>query len=70
MKTTFKASNLKKRTPKLWCKIGNTAIYSLPLVTSAVMASPLEGDIRQWINFGLTLLLVGAKGTTKFFAEE
>jgi len=69
-KVTFKASNFSKLTPTLWKRFGNTAIYSLPLLTAAVMASPLDGDIRNWVNFGLTVLLVVAKGISKFFGEE
>jgi len=69
-KTSFKAGNFNKLTPTFWKRIGNTAIYSLPLLTTAVMASPLDGDTRTWINFGLTILLVAAKGITKFFKEE
>ena len=66
----MKLSNWNKRTPKFWRNIGNTAIYSLPLLTTAVMASPLSGDTRQWINFVLTILLVGAKAISKFFVEN
>ena len=69
-KTTFSTDNLGKRTPLFWKRIGDTAIYSLPLLTSAVMASPLDGDVRQWVNFGLTIVLVAAKGITKFMSEE
>lgn len=68
--TTFNRKNFNKPTPKKWKLIGDTAIYSLPLLTSAVMASPLDGDIRQWVNFGLTILLVSAKAISKFFKEE
>jgi hypothetical protein len=65
----MKFSNLKKRTPIFWRRLGNTAIYSLPLATTAVMASPLGSDTRQWITFGLTIILVAAKAVSKFFAE-
>ena len=68
--TSFKAENFHQLTPKFWKAIGNTAIYSLPLLTAAVMASPLDVETRTWINFGLTILLVAAKGITKFFKEE
>ena len=69
-KHTFKAGNFNVPTPCLWKRIGNTAIYSLPLLTTAIMASPLSADTRQWCNFVLTVVLVAAKGLTKFFAVE
>lgn len=69
-KVTFKASNFSKVTPKIWKRIGNTAIYSLPLLQTAIMGSPMGGDAKQWVGFGVTVLLVAAKGLTKFFTEE
>lgn len=67
---TFKTENVNKPTPKLWKRIGNTAIYSLPLLTTALMASPVGAEAKQWISFIITILLVGAKGLTKFISEE
>lgn len=67
---SFKISNFNKPTPLFWKRLGNTAIYSLPLLTSAVMASPMSVDSRQWCNFVLTVVLVLAKALTKFFAYE
>lgn len=62
--------NWNKRTPLFWRRIGNTAIYSLPLLTTTIMASPLSIGVRGWLSFVLTIILVGAKAVTKFFVED
>lgn len=69
-KMTFKTENLSKQTPKLWKRIGDVAIYTLPMWQAAVIASPLSADARMWIGFGIALLLPAIKGITKFFAYE
>ena len=66
----LKISHWKERTPEFWRKVGNTAVYSLPLLSGTIMASPLSADIRQWLVFGLSVCLVAAKGLTKFLKEE
>ena len=70
MKQRMKVKNWNKRTPKFWKRIGDVCIYSLPMLISAIMASPLNADARQWCMFLLTVILVAAKAITKFVAED
>ncbi len=65
----IKLSNWKEKTPQFWKRIGDTALYGLPLLQAAIMASPLSTDIRLWAGFVLTVLLIGIKTFTKFFKE-
>ena len=66
----LKLSHWKERTPEFWRKVGNTALYGLPLLQVAVMSSPLSTDVRLWSGFILTLILIGVKTLTKFLKEE
>lgn len=66
----MKLSNWSERTPKFWKRIGDTALYGLPLLQTIIMASPLSTDIRLWTGFVLSVLLVGVKMLTKFFKED
>jgi hypothetical protein len=65
----LKLSHWKERTPEFWRRVGNTALYGLPLLQIAIMSSPLSTDVRLWTGFVLTLALVGIKTLTKFLKE-
>lgn len=70
MKHTFKLDNFNKVTPKFWKRLGNTCIYSLPLLQGVIMSSPFNSDTKIWLNFIVGILLVGSKFITKFFSED
>jgi len=62
-------NNWTKPSNKKWKLIGDICIYSLPLFLTAVMAAPISEDWKLWINFLLSVILVGAKTISKFTAE-
>ena len=66
----FKKSNWKKKTNIHWRRLGDTAIYSLPLILTAIMASPLSVTAKGWLNFGVTVILIGLKAFSKLTADE
>ena len=66
----IKISNWQKKTPIKWRRLGDISIYSLPPLLIAIMASPLSIEIKGWLNFGLTVLLIGLKAFNKLTAEN
>jgi hypothetical protein len=70
MKHTFKRSNWSKITPKVWKRIGDTAIYAQPLVFGMIMQMPVPDVTIKWITFGASVLLTGIKVICKFFGYE
>lgn len=65
MKRTFKLSNLKLPTPKVWKRIGATLLTSSMFISGF---SLYEGE--KWI--AVTSFVIGLIGTilTNFFADE
>jgi len=66
----MRLSNYYKKTPpavKMW---GDMMLFSAPLISGAVMASPMREDIKLWVVFGLNLVLVAGKILTKFVGDE
>ena len=68
MKHSFKASNWSKMTPKLWKRIGDTAIYAQPLILGVLTQMPVSDEIIKWMIFGVSAVLIGVKTMCKFFA--
>ena len=66
----FKYENLQKPTNKKWKAIADFFLYSLPLYLSAIMALPVSEDLKLWLNFGLTMIIITIKGISKFTAED
>ena len=66
----MKLSNYYMKTPaavKFW---GDVMLFSAPLLSGAVMASPLSEQVKLWAVFGLNLVLVIGKVLTKFVGDE
>jgi len=66
----MKLANYYKKTPpqvKMW---GDMMLFSAPLLSGAVMASPLPEVIKLWAVFGLNIVLVAGKILTKFVGDE
>ena len=66
----MKLSNYYKKTPekvKFW---GDLMLFSAPLLSGVVVASPLPETVRLWVVFGLNIILVIGKILTKFVGDE
>lgn len=70
-KTTFKASNFSKITPKKWKRIGDFFIYVIqPTLACVAVALPIADADKVWWLFASTVVASLTKGLTKFFSEE
>jgi predicted phosphoadenosine phosphosulfate sulfurtransferase len=63
-------NNLNKPSSKKWKAVADFFLYSLPLYMTAIMAVPISEDLKLWLNFGITLVIVSLKGISKFTAED
>ena len=67
---SIKLSNYYRRTPK-WAKnIGDAALISIPLVSSAIMSAPMDETTKLWMIFVCNILLAVVKFITKLVGEE
>lgn len=66
----LKISNLGKPSNKKWKSVADFFLYTLPLYLTAIIAAPLNENIKLWLTFILTILIVTLKGFTKFTAED
>ncbi len=66
----MKLSNYYQKTPKQVKFWGDVMLFSAPLLSGAVMASPLPETVKLWAVFGLNLVLVIGKVLTKFVGDE
>lgn len=51
-------------------RVADALLYSLPLYLSAIMALPIEENVKTWLNFGVTMLVITIKTISKLTAEE
>jgi predicted phosphoadenosine phosphosulfate sulfurtransferase len=65
----IKFSNLDKPSNKKWKAVADFFLYTLPLYLVAIMAAPLDENLKLWLTFGITILSISLKGFTKFTAE-
>lgn len=66
----FKISNLKKPSNKIFKRIADTLLYTLPLYLGAVIQLEMKPVAKMWIIFVLTITIITLKGITKFTAED
>ena len=66
----IQVSNLKKPDNKKWKQIADIALYSLPLLTTVVLTTPLTDTTQKWILTILNIAIVGFKTLSKFTYEE
>jgi len=62
----------KKSNPRLKF-YADLLVYTLPLYLTAIVALPddvLSGEIKIWVNFGLTILIVTFKMISKLTSDE
>ena len=67
---TFKLENLKKPSNKQFKLIADILLFTLPLYLSAIMLAPMPEDIKLWINFGLSIVIITIKALTKFTTDS
>jgi len=60
------SSNLNKPDNKKLKMIANTMLYTLPLVITTIISSPLSDNIQTYSIFGLNIIIIGFKAFTKF----
>lgn len=63
-------SNLKKPDNKRWKQIADIALYSLPLLTTVIVTTPLSDTTQKWILTIINITIVGFKTLSKFTYEE
>lgn len=62
-------NNYYKPTPKIWRKIGDTALLGCTAMNGPVLASPLTDNEKMWTIFIISIIGVAIKMTTNFFKE-
>lgn len=66
----IKLSNYYRKTPR-WAKnIGDAALISIPLVSSAIMGAPLDETTKLWMIFVCNITLAVVKFITKLVGNE
>jgi hypothetical protein len=65
----LKKSYYKRNTPEKMRKLGDAIMISGPVLQSATMNLPLTDGQMIWINFGITIVTLGGKILTNFFAD-
>ena len=63
-------NNLQKPDNKKVKKIADIMLYTLPLVITSIASTPLSDNTQKWIIFGLSIIIIGFKGLTKFTSDE
>ena len=62
--------NYYKKTPR-WAKtLGDILLFSAPLISGAIVASPFDEVTKTWALFITNIVLVVGKILTKFMADE
>lgn len=62
--------NLNRPSNKRWKAIADFFLFTMPLYLGAVLALPLTEEMKMWINFGVTVLIISLKGVSKFTQED
>ena len=65
----FSTQNLNKPSHPVFKRIADYLLYTLPVILTSVMALPVSEEIKLWLNFGISVVIVLIKGATKFTAE-
>lgn len=66
----MKLSNYYTKTPAVWKFWGDVMLFSAPLLSGVVVASPVNETVKLWVVFGLNIILVIGKILTKFVGDE
>jgi predicted phosphoadenosine phosphosulfate sulfurtransferase len=65
----IKFSNLSKPSNKKWKAVADFFLFTLPLYLTAIMALPIDENIKLWVTFSITIITISVKGFTKFTSE-
>jgi hypothetical protein len=65
----LKIINLTKPSNKKFKLVADIALYTLPFYLSAIMLLTIPEDVKMWVNFATTMVIVTLKAITKFTAE-
>ena len=68
--TMLRYENLKKSSSKRWKAVADFFLYSLPLYLGSIMLLPLDENLKMWLNFAVSILVVSLKGISKFTSDE
>lgn len=66
----FSTDNLSKPSNRKWKSIADFFLFTLPLYLGAMMTIPIDEELKLWISFGLTMVVITLKGLSKLTAEE
>lgn len=66
----IRLSNYYKRTPALWKRIGDAALFGIPLLTGAFASIPMDENTKLWIIGVCNVVLAVVKIITKFIGVE
>jgi len=61
--------NYYKKTPTFWKRIGDAALLGIPLISTAIVTSPLGDNTKMWAMFICNILLAAVKMITKFIGD-
>lgn len=61
--------NLKKKDNKKLKAIADFLLYTMPLYLGAIMALPIPEEVKLYLNFAITIIVITVKGLTKFSSE-
>ena len=67
---SIQIENLNKPDNKNWKNVSDFFLFTLPLYVTAIMAVPIPDQLKLWLNFGLTIIIVTIKGISKFSTNE
>lgn len=70
MEYLLSINNLRKKDNKKLKAIADFLLYTLPLYLGAIMALPIPEGVKLYVNFAVTIIIVTAKGLTKFSSEQ
>ena len=68
--TMLRYENLKKPSSKRWKAVADFFLYSLPLYLGSIMLLPLDENLKMWLNFAVSILVISLKGISKFTSDE
>ena len=68
--TTLKLSNLNKPSDPKWQKIGDIALFAIPIYIPIVMGLPINDLLKSWIMAGLSFVLGTVKIISKFTLDS
>lgn len=66
----IRLSNYYKQTPRLWKRIGDTALFGIPLLTAAFASIPMDENVKLWIIGVCNVALALVKIITKFIGDD